>query len=97
MTTAVTPTGEVTSDYETFHSWLVRNGWFCQWQNKAPKETTIKYYALYMARQTGTMILTVEYKDKKDGWNYFIATDKHEISDCLNELTALATKKAEAA
>lgn len=97
MTTVITPTGEVTSDHDTLHSWLCANSWQCMWQDKAPSNSSVKYFSLYSCRATGATIITQQYKERRDGWNYFIATDKHAIGDCLNELTALATKKTEAA
>lgn len=80
----------VTSDYDTLHSWLCQNGWFCQWQDKAPPKSPVKYFALYIAKETGAMIITQQYKNKSDGWNYFVATKHGAIPDCLAELASLA-------
>lgn len=97
MTAVVTATSEVTSDHDTLHSWLCANGWQCQWQDKAPSGSPVKYFSLYFARATGKTIITQQYKEKRDGWNYFIMTDKEAIGDCLNELQSLATTAGVAA
>lgn len=89
MTTAVT------HEYETFHSWLCENGFRTMWQHKGPKGGHIKYISCYMAGN-GRCILTYQYNDASDGWDYFIQSAHHKTADCLTELSEL-TKTAVAA